>query len=194
MGVAALFVTKDSHYKELPGVDAWDKDRNALNWPGGDAVVAHPPCRAWASLRHCAKPEPGEKDLALWAVNQIRLFGGVLEHPLRTTLWAEAGLPFCGDFDAWGGFSIVLDQNWFGHRAQKRTRLYICGCSPKDVPPMPLKLGRATHTVGLWSGRDKLNCRPSISKKEFELSPVRFAEWLVALAVVCGQKNKPLTE
>jgi hypothetical protein len=53
---------------------------------------------------------------------------------------------------------------------------------PGEIPKMPIKLGRATHTVGLWSGRDKATCRQSISKKEFEATPLEFAVWLVDLA------------
>lgn len=49
--VAALFVRADSVYKTMPGVDAWDEARDARGWPGGCAVVAHPPCRLWGKLR-----------------------------------------------------------------------------------------------------------------------------------------------
>lgn len=70
--VTVLFARTDSNYKKLPGVDVWDKERNALNWPGGTPVIAHPPCRAWGRLRQFAKPEEGEKEYALWAVKQVR--------------------------------------------------------------------------------------------------------------------------
>ena len=180
---SVLFACKGSLYHSLP-VDVYDIDRDALTFPGGTAVVAHPPCRAWASLRHCAKPREGEKDLAPWAVEQVRRWGGVLEHPLNSILWRTLGLPEgVRDRDEYGGFTLKVDQFWWGHRARKRTRLYICGIEPRDVPAYPLKLGEAPCTVGLWSGRDKENCRPSISKKEFELTPRGFAEWLVDLAL-----------
>jgi hypothetical protein len=79
--VAVLFAREDSIYKTMPNVDVWDAARNALNWQGGCPVIAHPPCRAWGRLRHFAKPVDGEKDLARWAVAQVRKWGGVLEHP-----------------------------------------------------------------------------------------------------------------
>ena len=101
--VAALFVRADSIYKQLPGVDAWDAERDALRWPGGCAVVAHPPCRGWGKLHYFAKPAPGEPDLGPWAVGQVRRFGGVLEHPKDSRLWPAAGLPRPGQVDAWGG-------------------------------------------------------------------------------------------
>lgn len=187
--VAALFVRADSVYKTMPGVDAWDAERDARNWPGGYPVVAHPPCRAWASLRHCAKPASGEKDLALYAIEMVRKFGGVLEHPHRSTLWPVAGLPEPGEHDEYGGMTIIIDQNWFGHRAQKRTRLYVCGINERDLPTMPIRLGDATHTVGLWSGRDKIRCRPSIAKREYEATPPELAVWLVEVALRCVSRT-----
>ena len=186
--VAVLFARADSVYKTLPGCDVWDIERDARKWPGGSPVVAHPPCRAWASLRHHAKPREGEKDLALLAIKRVRQCGGVLEHPLFSTLWKVAGLPEPGQRDEFGGWTLIVDQNWFGHRARKRTRLYIVGCEPVDIPAMPLRLGEATHTVGLWSGRDKANCRPSITKPEFEGTPLEFAAWLVELAKRCARE------
>lgn len=185
--VAVLFARSDSIYKSLPRTDVWDIERDARRWPGRSPVVAHPPCRAWASLRHYAKPREGEKDLALLAIQHVRRWGGVLEHPQLSTLWRTAKLPEPGERDEYRGWTLVIDQNWFGHRARKRTRLYIVGCEPGDIPTMPLRLGEATHTVGLWSGRDKSRCRPSISKGEFEATPPELAAWLCDLARRCSR-------
>ena len=74
--VAVLFASEDSAYKTLAGCDVYDIERDALTWPGGCPVVAHPPCRAWGQLRYWAKPRPGEKELALWAVEQVQRWGG----------------------------------------------------------------------------------------------------------------------
>lgn len=187
--VAVLFARADSIYKTLPGCDVYDMERDARTYDGPHPVVAHPPCRSWASLRHCAKPRPDERNLARLAVALVRTFGGVLEHPHRTTLWADQRLPEPGRRDAFGGFTLVVDQHWFGHRAQKRTRLYVVGCEPHEAPEMPMRLGEATHTVGLWSGRDKDRCRPSIGKPEFEATPPDLARWLVELARRCRIKT-----
>jgi hypothetical protein len=75
-----LFVRKDSIYKEL-GVDCWDAERNALNWPGGNPLIAHPPCRAWGQLSHWAKPLPGEKELAIWSIEKYENLGVYLSIP-----------------------------------------------------------------------------------------------------------------
>lgn len=188
--VAALFVRADSHYKTMTGVECYDMARDARTYDGPWPVVAHPPCRAWATLRNHAKPRPDERNLGRLAVALVREFGGVLEHPWRSTLWSAQGLPAVGQCDTYGGFTLVVDQNWWGHRAQKRTRLYVVGVKPSEVPPLPLVLGKATHTVGLWSGRDKATCRPSISKHEYEHTPPELAEWLVELARRCAKQMK----
>ena len=187
--VSALFVREDSIYKQILGVDAWDANRDARLFKGPGPIIAHPPCRQWASLRHKAKPNPGEKRLALIAVDFVRRFGGVLEHPNQTTLWNVAGLPEPGNFDNCHGWTLIVDQSWFGHRAKKSTRLYIVGCAPSEIPVFEMRLGEASHTVGLWSNSATRNkhrrARPSISKDEFDRTPPLFAYWLVNLARNC---------
>jgi len=93
MRVAVLFARADSNYKLIPGCDVWDRERDARNWPGGAPVIAHPPCRAWGRLRQFAKPRDGEKELAPLAVAHVRHWGGVLEHPASSSLWAHCALP-----------------------------------------------------------------------------------------------------
>lgn len=180
--VTALFCRRDSVYKRLPGVDAWDADRDALQWPGGSPVVAHPPCRAWGAFAMFAKPIEGEREYALWAVDQVRRWGGVLEHPARSALWTEKPLPAPGLRDAWGGWTLPVDQHSFGHRARKSTLLYICGVEPSDIPEMPLKLGAAEFVIGDSGRRSAGTKRPEISKAEREHTPIEFALWLVELA------------
>lgn len=182
MNVATLFVRADSVYKRMQGVDAWDAERDARLWPGGCPVVAHPPCRAWGQFAMFAKPRPDEKDLARWSVRQVREWGGVLEHPARSTLWADQQLPEPGAFDAFGGWTLPVHQHWWGHRAEKATRLYIVGVSPRDIPEMPMKLGQATHVIGDVGRASRGDNRPEISKAEREHTPPEFAAWLVELA------------
>lgn len=192
--VAVLFARRDSNYKELPSVGVWDADRDARNFPGGCPVVAHPPCRAWGSLRNKANPRPDEKQLALWAVEQVRRWGGVLEHPERSTLWEAAGLPGVGGFDQWGGFTIKVDQHWWGHRARKRTLLYICGITRREVPRVPLTLTEPTHVVSSGyaphRGHRHRSAKPEISKAEREHTPPEFAAWLVELAGRCRPNER----
>lgn len=191
MTVAVLFARADSVYKALPGCDVYDIDRDARNWQGGYPVVAHPPCRAWGRLRHMANPRADEKDLAFFAVERIRKFGGVLEHPKKSTLWPAAGLPPVGQRDKFGGWTLPINQNWFGHKAEKGTYLYIVGCEPSDIPEMPMVLGRAEYVVSSGSTnhiqKGGQGWRPSISHAEREHTPPELALWLVSLARRCAR-------
>lgn len=176
MTVAALFVRRDSIYKTFPGVDCFDIERDARTWAGGAGVVAHPPCRAFGRLRTFAKPRVDEKHLAYFAVAAVRKFGGVLEHPASSTLWAEQMLPRPGgssqQFDAFGGWTLCVDQSWFGHTSQKRTWVYIVGLQPGDTPRIPLRLGRVHGKV------------ETMSKAAREETPPAFAAWLVEVATL----------
>ncbi len=193
MTVAVLFARADSIYKTMPGCDVWDIDRDALKWPGGAPVIAHPPCRAWGRLAHMAKPLPHEKDLARWAVVQVQTYGGVLEHPAGSALWSDMGLPEPGAHDTHGGWTLVIAQNWWGHRAQKMTRLYIVGCEPCALPAVPIKLGRATHVIASPTARQRRghpDFRPEVTKAEREHTPPQLAEWLCEVARRCGMSHK----
>ena len=180
MNVAVLFARADSIYKTLPNCDVWDKVRDARRWAGGSPVVAHPPCRAWGALAHMAKPRKDEKSLAFFSVSQVQKFGGVLEHPLASKLWAVAKLPAVGRRDRHGGITIIVDQFWFGHVAHKWTRLYICGADG-DMPPMPIRFGAAPKTITGIKGQPGHRCTDA----EREHTPPDFALWLVELAKRC---------
>lgn len=186
--VAVLFARQDSVYKTLPSCDVWDIERDALRWPGGQRVVAHPPCPSWGRLRWAAKPKPGEHELAIRAVEMVRVWGGVLEHPKASGLWKHLNLPKPGaGADKWGGFSLEVQQVWWGHSCDKATWLYVCGIDKADVPPMPLNFGESTKVVTTTR-----NCRPGsphwkphCTKREREATPPAFAEWLINLAERC---------
>lgn len=180
--VSALFVRADSIYKQL-GIDCWDVERNALNFSAQNAVICHPPCRAWGRLYKFAKPSPGEKDLALFAVDLVRKNGGVLEHPAHSKLWKEKNLPVGSSIDEFGGWTLRINQHWFGHLAQKDTFLYIVGCSPSQIPSYPLNFSAVTHVIST-SKRYKHKWK-ECSVKQREATPVQLAEWLILLAQKC---------
>lgn len=175
-GVSVLFARSDSCYFNLVA-DVWDIRRDARGYLGMNPVVAHPPCRGWGRLSHLAKPRHDEKALGLFAVECVRKYGGVLEHPWASKLWAAALLPLPGAVDAWGGFTILVEQGWFGHAAPKPTWLYVCGANRSDLPFIPVQLHRA-------AGRTL-----DLSPADRERTPPAFARFLVAIAGVC---NKPV--
>lgn len=185
--IAALFVRADSIYKQMQGVDAWCADRDARLFDGGCQVVAHPPCRAWGRLRQFAKPRPDEKQLAIFAVDRVRVLGGVLEHPECSSLWPAAGLPApgCGR-DEFGGWTLPVDQYWWGHKARKRTWLYIVGCDPSAIPVMPIKFGEPEYVVRYHDNEvRKAKGLKILGKADREHTPEDFAHWLVDLAGRC---------
>ena len=188
--VAILFAATPSVYDALPGLEVYNRARDAKTFAGGMPVVAHPPCRAWAGLKHMAKPEPGERELAVWAVGQVRRWGGVLEHPSRTALWPELGLPVPGNgIDGHHGWTLGVRQKEWGHLAEKPTLLYIVGISPREMPPLPLALHDAPMTI-CQSGRRRDGTRKAgreVPKTMREATPLAFAEWLIAIARTLAQ-------
>lgn len=178
-GVSVLFARADSCYFGLVD-DVWDAQRDARGYTGKNPVVCHPPCRGWGRLRHWAKPRPDEKALALFAVEQVRRCGGVLEHPWGSTLWHAAQLPHPGKVDAWGGWTLLVDQGWWGHPAPKPTYLYIVGCSRENVGELPVQIHRAEGRTLKLSPADR------------ERTPPAFARFLVDLAAKCaGSQLQP---
>jgi hypothetical protein len=177
--IAVLFACRDSIYKQIAGCDVWDEDRDATRWAGCTSIVAHPPCRAWGRLRSFANPSPGEKQLAVWAVEQVRKFGGVLEHPYKSTLWNHCQLPLPGTLDDIGGWTLAVPQYWMGHRADKATWFYIVGVKPGELPPIPFLMGEPLFVV---QSRRRSNSKPHIPKAEREKTPLAAALWLVEVA------------
>ena len=181
--ITILCAHRASHYKQLPGVEAYDQLRDARTWPGGTAVVAHPPCAQWGRLRGLASVDAEEKELGPYAVQMVRTWGGVLEHPAGSTLWPACSLPAPGQSDSWGGWTLDVDQVVWGHRAQKHTWLYICGCRPEAIPPVPPPGRLPTHCV--TSSRASFYKLPELSKHGRELTPPDLCAWLVEVARRC---------
>jgi hypothetical protein len=174
--IAALYVDDAGPYMSMPGVDAWTAERDARRYQGPFPVVAHPPCADWSRLRGMAKHVEGRRELAPLAVWQVRACCGVLEHPAWSQLWPELGLPRPGELpDAWGGWSIAVNQVAWGHKANKPTWLYFVGVDPERV--RPLLGGVPTHVVTTNKKSTRLL---KLSSKAARLSPPAFAAWLVA--------------
>ena len=186
--VTVLFARRDSIYRTMPGCDVFTLERDARTYAGSNAVIAHPPCRSWGRLRAFSKPQPGERALSLFAVDTVRRCGGVLEHPAHSSLWPTAHLPRPGATDAWGGWCLSIDQHWFGHRAAKATWLYIVGCRPSAIPPVPLRFEAITHLIGTNRRTRRL---PEVTKAEREHTPPALAQWLFELASSCVPAEHP---
>ena len=175
MIAAVLFARTDSEYKNYECFDVYDINRDARTFCKRLPVLAHPPCRAWGMLSHMAKPREDEKQLAFFALAQVRLNGGVLEHPSASRLWKEACLPIEGLFvDEFGGFTIEIDQHDFGHVANKPTKLYICGIDKSELPQLPKrKYKRAEKSI---TGQVPNTKRATQYEREY--TPPMLIEWL----------------
>ena len=180
--VVVLFVRPDSLYKTMQGVECYDAQRDALTWAGGCPVVAHPPCRSWGMLAHMAKPRQGEKELAPWAIEQVRKWGGVLEHPAGSRLFRHCGCAVPDGLpDEWGGRSLLIDQYDFGHVAHKATILYIVGCAA--LPPLPPKnTAPTTKSIAGESPNGGVKGTHRCTQKEREETPLKLAEWMIEVA------------
>ena len=187
--IAALYIdTKRGPYAGIAGVDAWGLERDATTYAGPYPVVAHPPCGHWGRYSHKAHDDGHTGPIA---VAQVRRWGGVLEHPKDSKLWRECGLPRPGELpDEFGGYTVLVFQRDWGHRADKPTWIYCVGVT---LPPMPapqperqawtpsrrlLDAGRL-ESVRPRGARGVLEC---LSKHQRHLTTPAFAEWLVAAA------------
>jgi hypothetical protein len=165
MAITVLFTRSNSSPYLALGCDCYDAKRDALTWRGHTPAIYHPPCRSWGKLSHFSKHQPAERELAIWSMEKVRSFGGVLEHPIDSKLWAESSCASWGIRDHFGGVLVPLEQSAFGHRAPKRTGLYMVGIAIPEIPePRP-----ASTTV------------ERMCKAERERTPFAFAQWLVDL-------------
>lgn len=186
--VAALYIDPRGPYPSMAGVDCWALDRDACQYRGPLPVVAHPPCAPWGRLAHLA--QGADPFCAVRAVHQVRQFGGVLEHPAHSRLWARCRLPVPeGLPDAWGGFSLAVQQVSWGHVARKPTWLYFCGVDRGLVEATRRRGGTPTHWISGgrqlvrrgFGGRVPAGIKVA-SERQRRRTPQAFGEWLVMLA------------
>lgn len=219
-------------------VDCWDEERDARLYAGPYPVVAHPPCGPWSKLRHlCSVATLATADCGIRAVAQVRVWGGVLEHPEYSRLWSETfpepGYFYCavcenvfraakrctrcgrsdgvnhGELpgpmtafgaskpwlripagisrgtrepspDAFGGYTIAVNQVEWGHCCSKPTWLYLVGVPRSALTPPPFPGREPTHCI--CTGPRQIKRLPVASKPLKRRTPPLFAEWLVSLA------------
>ncbi len=192
--IAALFVQRDGCYWDLPGVDPWDEERDARLYAGPWPVVAHPPCARWCLLAGLVEARYGYKrgdDGGCFssALESVRKWGGVLEHPAWTHAWPAHGLPAPNPRGGWlrtfcGGWVCHVDQGHYGHRARKPTWLYTTA----KVPPA-MKWGksadsRAAVSLGFsdtWRRRGD-GAVKLMSKRQRSATPLEFRTLLLEMA------------
>jgi len=178
--IQALYVDPNNGpYPDLLGAaNCWGIERDAKTYAGPWPVVAHPPCGPWGRMRALCKHQ--DPDCGPRAVEQVRAFGGVLEHPADSSLWRHCGLPRPGELDFSGLFTIEVQQCDWGHRARKRTWLLFGGVDRRALPPRPPRR-EPTHCVDDGGARrdGKAPRLPRMPYREVHLTPPAFARWLV---------------
>lgn len=199
--IAALYVDPRGAYAGLPGVELWDQERDARTYPGPHPVVAHPPCERWGRYWHGGPSAKVRRVLGddggcfAYALDAVRRFGGVLEHPEGTYAWKVHGLNLPPRVGGWiaadwdGGWTCCVEQGHYGHRARKATWLYAQGV---ELPS--LAWGRSEASARLDDGyhrrqeriaakargRDS-GARERLSKAECSATPREFRDVLLRM-------------
>lgn len=203
--IAALFVDPEGPYVGVEGIDPWDEKRDARLYSGPHPVIAHPPCERWGRF---AEGSPTHKRFTLGddggcfkaALEAVRTFGGVLEHPQGSHAFRTFGLPVPEAEshrsrgwtvpDRFGGRSCHIDQGTYGHKAQKPTWLYAV------LPVFPALRWERTWGLpyiggdGFHSSHERARAKARADYKpkeqipvgENHLTPVPFRNTLVLLA------------
>ncbi len=210
--VAALFVDPRGSYAGLEGVDLWDEARDARLYPGPHPVVAHPPCSRWCRLAGLVEARWGHKKgddggCFASALNSVRGWGGVLEHPAYSDAWDAHGLPAPPREGGWqaslcGGWVCHVEQGRYGHPAKKATWLYAHGVElpelkwgyvPDSVAGVASwrnsrKRERAMALVS-WCGNRVASgeVRPRVGKRAASATPHEFRDVLLGMARSAGR-------
>jgi hypothetical protein len=200
--VAALYVETGGCYFDLPGVDPWDKARDARTYAGPHPVVAHPPCQLWGAMANVnfarwggEHNRPGNDGGCFTAaLAAVRRWGGVLEHPAKSRAWDAHSLPrpigpgwHSTCFEAlygshYPGWVCEVWQSAYGHRANKATWLFYCGARP---PELDWSRPVGSHQIGFHDQRGKDRNKPTLGRKEANATPLAFRDALLAIAASC---------
>lgn len=185
--IAALYVADGGCYYGLNGVDPWPESRDARHYKGPWPVIAHPPCNVWCQLAHINQKRYGHRvgdDGGCFssALNSVRRYGGVLEHPAFSYAWPPFQLqrPRRGSWQRTlcGGWVTEVSQVAYGHPARKRTWLYAVCTSPPTLDwsePSP----RAQVSWCKNHGNSEL---PRIGKAAAAATPIDFRDLLISIA------------
>lgn len=124
--ISILCVNDDSVYKSIPGLDCWDKKRDAYNFNGSNPVITHAPCQQWSRLRMFSKTNDYEKGLAEFCYRKVKENGGIFEHPSGSSFFKSYGVDMRKVYQ--------VDQSDFGFPAKKSTWLYVEGYKLYSLP------------------------------------------------------------
>jgi hypothetical protein len=199
--IAALFVMPKGPYSGLADVDLWDEVRDARLYAGPHPVVAHPPCQRWgrywfggpSSKVRLVKGD--DNGCFKSALESVRKWGGVLEHPEASYAWTHFGLvkpPKSGGWikaDAFGGWTCCVEQGHYGHKARKATWLYAVNTTLSELHWGPsankVRLDEGFKTAAQRKAARAAGQAPikRLSKNDNLRTPTAFRDLLITIAM-----------
>lgn len=192
--IAAIFVATGGVYYGIEDVDPWDEERDARLYAGPWPVVAHPPCSRWCRLAGLVEARWGHRrgddgGCFASALESVRRWGGVLEHPAYSDAWAAFGINAPPTGGGWvnadwrGGWTCYVEQGRYGHPAKKATWLYAHGV---ELPSLRWGLlpDRESRALVSWCGNHVSSgeTRPRVGKSEASRTPLEFRDALLSMA------------
>lgn len=209
--IAALYVQTNGCYFGLPEVDPWDVRRDARTYAGPWPVVAHPPCQRWGRFWHGSTRKPHQFKLGddggcfEAALNAVRTWGGVLEHPADSQAWERFGLQkpgrnlgwhvrkpghslgFHSRGSAWE-FTCYVEQGHYGHLSRKPTWLYACGIDPPELnwARLPQRLHPVALELHGYEKARRIGMMAMVGGKDKtekrDATPIPFRDLLISIA------------
>ena len=198
--IAALFVQTGGCYYGLPDVDPWDIHRDARLYAGPHPVVAHPPCERWGRYwsggpSAKVRRELGDDDGCFAsALESVRKWGGVLEHPEASHAFKRFGLTIPLKSGGWhvselcrDSWTCCVEQGHYGHPARKATWLYAVGIELPSLRWGKSKGRRLDEGFHSKSERDAARASgrkpvPRLSTAENLATPIAFRDALIGMA------------
>ena len=200
--VAALYVETDGVYFGLDGVDPWDENRDARLYEGPWPIVAHPPCARWCkmwfgSFTHPVKKKGDDGGLFKRCLEQVRTYGGVIEHPAYSHAWRHFGIKWPPRGGGWvsagwdGGWTCQVSQGNYGSRTDKPTWLYSSGTPLSRLPSIIWRKSSSKIAFTVVTKRDtgKRHGIDALFHKERSRTPEPFRDLLISIAKQCKPRQ-----
>lgn len=196
--IAALYVLPDGPYSNLPWIDPWDEKRDARNYAGPHRVIAHPPCERWerywsggpsAKVRRTLGDDNGCFAAAL---ESVRKWGGVLEHPEASHAFRRFGLRLPDKKGQWwpansrvGEWVCCVEQGHYGHPARKATWLFTVDCDRPELiwgpAPKGIRLDQGFHSKEERDRARRTGVCQRLSQRQRKLTPTAFRDLLISI-------------
>jgi hypothetical protein len=191
----------------------WDEARDARQYAGPWPVVAHPPCARWSRLAGFTEARFGLKrgddgGCFAAALEAVRSFGGVLEHPAYTAAFAAHGIPRPTWHGGWtaslldGGHVCYVEQGRYGLPVKKATWLYAYGVelpelrwgfTPDAAGTNPRDVNERGIRGGIHAWRDAFrDYAPGDDRAVSSRTPAIFRDVLLAMARSAARERDAL--